>query len=159
MTRVGRWETVPNSRDLNCPFRCVDEPSAESLNRHPWFAWLPETNDATSDLTFAERVTFDVVPVVTLVELVAAGPGQSMLFSVQPLVIRPMFQVRFWFGAEERNTLSVALLTSAVAGIEQEERSNLTKLRLFLSVVIITIVVSCDWTWSVVAEPLFAPSS
>lgn len=159
MTRVGRSETVPNSRDLNCPFRCVDELSAESLNRQPWFAWLPETNDATSDVTFAERVTFDVVPVVTLVELVAAGPGQAMLFSVQALVIRPMFQVRFWFGAEERNTLSVALLTSAIAGIEQEERSNVTKLRLFLWVVITTMVVWYDWTCSVVAEPKFEPSS
>jgi hypothetical protein len=37
MTSVGRCEAVPNSRDLNCPFRCVTEFSAESLNRHPWF--------------------------------------------------------------------------------------------------------------------------
>jgi hypothetical protein len=111
------------------------------------------------DVTFAERVTFDVVPVVTLVEAVAAGPGQLMLFSVQLLVTRPTFQVRFWFGADERNTLSVALATLAPAGIEQEERSNLTKLRLFLWVVNNKTVVWYDWTWSAVADPKFEPSS
>ena len=104
-------------------------------------------------MTFAERVTFDVVPVVTLVEAVAVGPGQAMLFSLQLLVTRLMFQVRFRVGAVERNTLSVALVTRATAGIEQEERSNLTKLRLFRWVVSNTTVVWYDWTWSSVADP------
>ncbi len=95
-----------------------------------------------------------------LVDAVADGPGQLMLFSVQLLVIRPMFQVRFWFGPAERKTVSVAVLTLAPAGIEQEERSNLTKLRLFLGVVINrSVVVSYDWTWSAVADPKFESSS
>src|SRR5215218_5026449 len=135
MTRVGRWAGGEPSRDLNCPLRTVDEFSTESLKRQPLFVWLPETNDWTSEVTVAWSVTFDVVPVVTLVELVEAGWFDHVMApSVQAPVTRSMFQVRFWFGAVDRYTLSVALWTAATAGIEHEERSNLTKLRLFVGI-------------------------
>lgn len=81
-----------------------------------------------------------------LVDVVADGPGQLTLFSVQLLVTRLMFQVRFWFGADDRKMLSVALFTLAPAGIEQDAMSNLTKLRLLRGVVISKNVVSYDWT-------------
>jgi hypothetical protein len=61
-TRVGRWATGPNSRDLSCPFRTVAESSTESANRQPLFVRLPETNDWTSEVTVACSVTFESFP-------------------------------------------------------------------------------------------------
>jgi hypothetical protein len=93
---VGRWDTVANSRDLNCPFRKVDEFSTESRNIQPLFVKLPATNDWTLEVTVACRVTFEVVPVVTLVEAVEAGWFDHVIApSVQAPVTRLMSQVRF----------------------------------------------------------------
>jgi hypothetical protein len=107
-------------------------------------------------------VTFDVVPVATVAEFVTKVAGwfdHVTPVSVQLPVTRRMFHVRFWFGAAERNTLSVAVLTAALIGIEHEERSNFTKARLFLVVVRTTTVVWYDRTSRAVADPKFELSS
>jgi hypothetical protein len=70
-----------------------------------------------------------------------------------------MFQVRFALGAAERNTLSVAVFTAALVGIEHEARSNFTKARLFLVVVNSRTVVWYDRTSRAVADPKFELSS
>jgi hypothetical protein len=154
-TREGRWAGVPNSRDGNLPFRVVDEFSTESLNRQPLFVRPPETNDWTSEVTVACSVTFEVVPVTTLVELVDAGWFDHVIpFSVHAAVTRLMLQVRLADGATDRNTLSVAVWTAATAGIAHEDRSNLTKLRLL---VLTSAKVWDDSTWSGVTPPKFEP--
>jgi hypothetical protein len=90
---------------------------------------------------------------VTLVELAEVGWFAHVItFSVHAAVTRLMFQVRFWFGACERNTLRVAVCTAAAAGIEHEARLNVTKLRLLVE---INPMVWDDSTWTGVTPPKF----